>query len=294
LAATAGGAGVVPGGPTALAFAMPKHAGIAAPAGNAPPPADLTALPLPAAEPFTPAGPAAEPTIAATAFAASPVPANAVELVLPDTQQKSGAMWPLSFREAGASAAEPLNDIGEWRFVVVKDNTVAGWPAPASAAAAVAADRPLGLPGPEAGSGAPSAPAAAMAEQVAAAIQAQAGGMQPGTQTILHLHLEPPQLGPVSIHLMAMVQGVSARLTVQGETARHLVESEILVLRQRLQDGGVTLGRLNVATENGGSRGQQHWEQPEPVFTGATGRAPQPGPVQEQAADPTARINVIA
>src|SRR5262249_30324712 len=100
--------------------------------------------------------------------------------------------------------------------------------------------------------------------------------------------------GPVRVHLTASGQTVSARLTVQGETARHLLESELPALRQRLQDAGVTLGRLDVAPQDRGSRGQGGWETVPPVSRPAPVPALGPAPAAPEAAAPATGINVMA
>jgi flagellar hook-length control protein FliK len=91
-------------------------------------------------------------------------------------------------------------------------------------------------------------------EQVAQAILSREGGPQQPTE--IHLRLEPPELGTVRIHLRASEEGITARLVVQEEIARQLIEGQLQHLKQRLQEAGLSLGRFDVHREGAGSEGR--------------------------------------
>ena len=73
-----------------------------------------------------------------------------------------------------------------------------------------------------------------------------------------HIFVEPPELGPVRVFLSASHHSVMARLVVQDETARQIVEAHIDTLRQSLSEAGVSLSRLDVSQEGGGSPRYSH------------------------------------
>lgn len=69
----------------------------------------------------------------------------------------------------------------------------------------------------------------------------------------LHLELNPPELGRVRVQLAAHDHQVSLRLTVEGESARHAIETQADTLRHRLGELGVELGRFDVRRDGTGS-----------------------------------------
>lgn len=84
-------------------------------------------------------------------------------------------------------------------------------------------------------------------------------------KTEIHLRLDPPELGPVRIHLSATESTITAHLVVQDESTRHLIESQLNLLRQRLGEAGVSLGGFDVAQDRSGSGGRGWQREPEPI-----------------------------
>jgi flagellar hook-length control protein FliK len=97
------------------------------------------------------------------------------------------------------------------------------------------------------------------AEQVGAAIVAHWEGIQREGTTTLHLRLNPPDLGTVRVALSVKEQAVNARLVVQVESTRQLLESQVGLLRDKLQGSGVALGQFSVTCDNAG--GGRQWQQ---------------------------------
>jgi flagellar hook-length control protein FliK len=77
---------------------------------------------------------------------------------------------------------------------------------------------------------------------------------QPSESMEIDLRLDPPELGTVRIHLRSTEEGVTARLVVQEETTRQLIEGQIHQLRQRLSDAGVMLTKFEVRQESDSGR----------------------------------------
>ncbi|HLJ94252.1 MAG TPA: flagellar hook-length control protein FliK [Gemmataceae bacterium] len=92
------------------------------------------------------------------------------------------------------------------------------------------------------------------ADQVAESIVARSEFVVREGHAEFHLHLEPPELGTVRIHLTATDTGISARLFVHEPGARQLLQSQLESLRQRLQQEGIAVGRFDVADNDAGSR----------------------------------------
>jgi flagellar hook-length control protein FliK len=94
-------------------------------------------------------------------------------------------------------------------------------------------------------------------EQIAAKIIANSSVKGPDRETELHVRLSPPELGGVQVHLTATSQGVSARLVVDQEMTKQLLENHAGTLKQRLSESGIQLGSFQVSRHpwsNGGDR----------------------------------------
>jgi Flagellar hook-length control protein FliK len=120
-------------------------------------------------------------------------------------------------------------------------------------------------------------PAATAIEKIARAIVAQAETTGTDETATVHLLLAVPGLGSVRVHLSVSDHAVSARLVVQEETTQQLLESQVGLLRDRLIESGMTLGRFSVTRDDGGSAGQQqapHDEAPAWAVPPCSGRAP--------------------
>jgi hypothetical protein len=97
------------------------------------------------------------------------------------------------------------------------------------------------------------APAKPVALQLADGIVAQAEVLTRPGCTEFRIQLDPPELGRVQVHLVATDQGMSARLVVQNEAARQMMEKQLPGLRLSLAQAGVTLGHLDVRRDGGHS-----------------------------------------
>jgi flagellar hook-length control protein FliK len=106
---------------------------------------------------------------------------------------------------------------------------------------------------------------ASITEQIKDALLTQVDEARPNGRTDVALRLDPPELGRMRIHLHASAGEVSARIVVQDDTVRAIVESQFNDLRQRLNDAGVALTRFDVAHD--GSRQQaSEFEQRQPLW----------------------------
>jgi len=104
--------------------------------------------------------------------------------------------------------------------------------------------------------------APAILDQLSGAIVARAELLSREDRTDFHLRLEPPELGTVRVHLSATEHGVSLRLTVQEETARQLIESQLESLRQRLANAGVPVNSLHLSWGGASSQDARQERQP--------------------------------
>lgn len=101
-----------------------------------------------------------------------------------------------------------------------------------------------------------------ISEQLAGEIIARAEVSQREGRTDFHVRLDPPELGTVRVHLVAVEQTVSARIVASDETARQVLEQQVHALRQTLTEAGVTLKSFSVS--GGGltwHQGQGRWQQ---------------------------------
>jgi flagellar hook-length control protein FliK len=135
-----------------------------------------------------------------------------------------------------------------------------------------------------------------VAEQLTRAFVAQAEVVQRAGQTNFHLRLDPPQLGPVQIHLTATEHTISARIVVAQDGTRQLLEGQAHHLRQGLAEAGLSLGSFDVTRDGGGSRGGGQQAPPQtpwlpPTFV-STPRASTVVPTT--VSRPTEGINILA
>jgi flagellar hook-length control protein FliK len=73
-----------------------------------------------------------------------------------------------------------------------------------------------------------------------------------GGEHEFHMRLDPPELGEVRVRVHSSGDGVRAELTVANDAVRAMIESQIPELRQRLQDGGVSVTQFDVTTNTAG------------------------------------------
>ncbi len=140
-----------------------------------------------------------------------------------------------------------------------------GNPEPGAATARVA--NPSNAGGLQPPTNSRSAPS--VADQLAREILARAEVTQKEGRTDFQIRLEPPELGTVRIHLVAVDQTVSARVVASDEAARQAIEQQMHVLRQSLAEAGVTLKSFHVAGSGSGwqqGQKQERTYQPMPPY----------------------------
>jgi len=101
----------------------------------------------------------------------------------------------------------------------------------------------------------PTQTQAPLADQIKEAVVSRLETLHEHGRAEVHVRLNPPELGPVRIHLVGERQ-VEGRLVVHEEATRQLLEAQLPVLRHRLEEVGVTLGRLDVTRDGAGSSDQ--------------------------------------
>ena len=139
-------------------------------------------------------------------------------------------------------------------------------------------------------------PAPGAADKIAHAIASQAETLASDGHTTLHLQLDPPGLGSVRVHLSASDHAVSAQLVVQEESTRQILESQVGLLRDKLLESGVTLGKFAVTRDGGGSPGkdQQPPESWSPALKRFSSEKPLNGGTSARTNGPRGVIDVIA
>ncbi len=104
------------------------------------------------------------------------------------------------------------------------------------------------------------------------------------------LRLDPPELGEVRVRVHSSADGVRAELTVASDAVRAMIESQIPELRQRLQDGGVSVSQFDVTTNTPGgdssARNPYRETAPQDVRVESAMPAAKPGRTR----DPTAAV----
>src|SRR5262249_25600828 len=89
----------------------------------------------------------------------------------------------------------------------------------------------------------------AISDQISNAVIARTETLHRWGRTEIHLRLEPPELGQVRLHLSAMADRVSCRVVVREEAARQALETQLPLLRDRLSEAGIALGRFEISWE---------------------------------------------
>ncbi|MBX9678468.1 MAG: flagellar hook-length control protein FliK [Gemmataceae bacterium] len=70
----------------------------------------------------------------------------------------------------------------------------------------------------------------------------------------LRFDLHPPELGRMRLNLTSQDHSLSVRVWAESDQARQMLESQMDALRQRLAEGGISLGSFNVGRDSGGAR----------------------------------------
>jgi flagellar hook-length control protein FliK len=136
-------------------------------------------------------------------------------------------------------------------------------PGPVEAAAPRAESAPIGHT--------PPAPAVQLAE----AITAHGRVLEAEGKVEFRIRLDPPDLGPVKVHLVATGDEIRGQVVVADDAVRRMIESQLPELRQRLDAAGITVHRFEVAADaGGGGRSDAPWLPPAPEGTGPARSAP--------------------
>lgn len=101
-------------------------------------------------------------------------------------------------------------------------------------------------------------------DQIKDAVLAHREDWERSGRAEIRLHLNPPHLGKVQVHLRNDGDQVTGRLVVAELAAFHLLESHLQGMRQRLEESGLTLGKFEVAWQGGEQAG--HRQEPPPAF----------------------------
>ena len=70
------------------------------------------------------------------------------------------------------------------------------------------------------------------------------------TQQIAHLHLNPPNLGPLEVRISLASDQATAVFTSPHAVVREAIEAALPRLREMLADNGLSLGNVNVSSES--------------------------------------------
>lgn len=70
------------------------------------------------------------------------------------------------------------------------------------------------------------------------------------TQQIAHLHLNPPNLGPLEVRISLASDQATAAFTSPHAAVREAIEAALPRLREMLADNGLSLGNVNVSSES--------------------------------------------
>ena len=117
------------------------------------------------------------------------------------------------------------------------------------------------LPALERGAAAATAAPATPAAQVAEAVVVHSRVLERDGAVEFHMRLDPPDLGRVQIRLVTRGGEVHGQVLVADDAVRHLIESQLPELRQRLEAAGVNIQRFDVATDSGSGGNQNAYRE---------------------------------
>ena len=133
-----------------------------------------------------------------------------------------------------------------------------------------------------------AAPTPTPATQIADSIVTHAAAVEHAGATEFRMRLDPPELGPVRVRLIASGDSIHGQVVVSDDAVRRMIESQLPELRQRLEAAGVNVQTFDVATDagtgTGGGRNGYRTEGTELAWPGAsagtadTGRTRPSGP----------------
>jgi hypothetical protein len=91
------------------------------------------------------------------------------------------------------------------------------------------------------------------ADQLAGPIVAHVQARPEAGETELRVRLDPPELGTVKVKIVSTGGDVRAELQVTSDAVRRVVESQLPELRQKLEDAGVRVQRMDVTADSAGT-----------------------------------------
>jgi hypothetical protein len=106
-----------------------------------------------------------------------------------------------------------------------------------------------------------------LTDETVTAIQLHLHQLNKEGQAVFRLHLHPPELGPLQIHLSLREGQIHGQLFVSDESVRRLLADQMPELRQRLETLGLNPGQWAIAADPRGSRadsGWSYWQPSEP------------------------------
>jgi flagellar hook-length control protein FliK len=152
--------------------------------------------------------------------------------------ESPSATKPAGASAMGAQAPSPLTPVVAQPTLQVPATAAVA----AGSTAAAAVQPPVGSP----------AWGQAMSQQVLIAVQ--------GQQQIATLHLNPPQLGPLAVHLQVQEGQVQAQFISPHAAVRQAVEAALPQLHDMFGNAGLTLLQTSVGAQ-GGQPSRQGWSQ---------------------------------
>jgi len=110
----------------------------------------------------------------------------------------------------------------------------------------------------------PTAASATLATQVADGVISHAQALNQNGTTEFRMRLDPPELGPVNVHLVSTGDEIRGHVVVASDSVRQMIESQLPELRQRLEAAGVTVQNFNVTADPSGGGNRNARQEPAP------------------------------
>jgi flagellar hook-length control protein FliK len=187
--------------------------------------------------------PSPAPSVESIARPATPIPTGGITI---DRIPLPTAFVPSDHRESTLVTlpSEPSEAAMSFDEVAAK---------PAESPVPFIADPPRVEGGPVVASAARSA-ASPVSAQLADGVVEHASIAARDGKVEFHIRLDPQELGPVKVKLVAHGDRLSAEVVVSNDAIRSLVESQLPELRSKLEQAGVSLPDVDVSTGGGGDR----------------------------------------
>jgi hypothetical protein len=98
-----------------------------------------------------------------------------------------------------------------------------------------------------------------MSEQALDALKAHLHQLNQDGEAEFRLHLHPPDLGPLRVHVSMREGEIHGQLYVLDDTLRRLLQDQLPELRQRLEALGLNAGQWEIAPDPSGSQPDTLW-----------------------------------